>query len=156
MTGVFDPEAFMNQVTEAEGSTSIIPIPIGEYTAVISEVVPKPFNRDDGSTGVQALVTFDFMDDDGKIREAIGGRDPKHTEGIFLDLDASGGLDMGPGKNVRLNRIREAVGQNRPGVKWGLPMLKGAGPLKVTIGQEPDKKQKDVIYNRLKAVGAIN
>jgi hypothetical protein len=156
MTDVFDPDQFINQGAEGPGSTSITPIPAGDnYIGVISNVVPATFGRKDGTNGVRLAVTFDLSDDDGSIKNAIDGREPKVTQNYFLDTNPSGGLDMGKGKNVQLNRLREAVNQNGPG-SWNLGMLKGAGPLRLQIVQEPRKDGSDAIDNRVKSVGRIS
>jgi hypothetical protein len=63
---------------------------------------------------------------------------------------------LSAGKNVDLNRLRAAVGQNEKGKPWNIMMLKGAGPLKVTTGLRADKNSADVYYTDVKAVGKMS
>src|SRR5262249_3688257 len=130
-----------------------------EYIALIASdenaVKAVPFN--DKATGEQRVrldVTFDIIDDGGMVKAAIDGREPRIIQGYFLDI-AGGMLDMSKGKNVQLNRLSEAVGQN-PGVAWTPPMLRGAGPVKLNIVIEQDKQDKEVYRNRIKSIGKPN
>lgn len=154
---VFDPNEFA-QAVEGVGSTSITPIPPGEYLALVgsgdNDVKPSPFTDPrTNETRLRLDVTFELIDDSGAIRSAIDGRDPRHTQAYFLDLvPGTWKLDMSKGKNVQLNRLREAVGQNT-GQAWVYTMLKGAGPLKLVMSVEQDKQDKDVLRNRIKSVG---
>ena len=153
---VFDPAAFMQGTVEGVGSTTVTPIPAGEVLALIGQdnsVRPNTFqDKTTGETRVRLDVTFDILDDSGAIRAAIDGRDPKITQGFFLDLvPGTFQLDMGKGKNVQLNRLREAVGQN-DGRAWSPPMLMGAGPVKLQIVVEPNK-QTGELQNRIKSFG---
>jgi hypothetical protein len=52
-----------------------------------------------------------------------------------------------------LGRLREALGQNKAGVLFGA--MKGAGPIRVSVIQEPDEKDASIIYNRIKAVTSL-
>lgn len=161
-TSVFDPAEFMTQTTEGVGSTVVTPIPAGTYLAIIANrddsVVAKAWSKD-GRSGGQLMVCFDIIDDDGSLKAKIDGRDPRHTQSYFLDLTTNPNgrtiLDMGPGKNVHLNRLREAVDQNT-GEAWNPMMLKGAGPIKIVLVVEPDKNDKEIPRNRLKALGKPN
>ena len=58
---------------------------------------------------------------------------------------------FGSNKNVKLGRLREALGQNKNGQAWSFGMLKGAGPIKVSI--EPDKKNPED-YSRVVKVAS--
>jgi len=153
MSQAFDADAFMNQVTESAGDTTVTPIPADTYVAMIDDVKVRTGNKD-GRGWVSLDISYMINDDSGKIAAEIG-RPPKLSQGVFLDVSDSGGLDMGKGKNVTLNRLREAVDQNRQGVAWAPPMLKGAGPLKIVVTQEPDKSDSTIIYNRVKSFGKV-
>ena len=151
----FDMEAFMGQTVEAEGSTVLSPIPQGEYMAMIEDVTPRAFARKDGKGhGMSLDIVFSLVDDDGKIREAIDGRDPKFNQAFFCDTDTSGRLDMSKGKNIQLNRLRAALGQNTASA-WSPLMLKGQGPVKITTGIEQSKQDSQMYFTRLKAVGTV-
>lgn len=153
MSSPFDMNKFMGGATTDAGATSVAPIPAGEYVAIIEDVKPRAWSNEKGS-GISLDVIFSIADNDGKIQEAIS-RPPKLTSGYFTDLTPDGTLDWGKGKNVQLGRLREALGQNKPGVEWTPNSLKGAGPIKLIIIEQPDKNTPDVIYNRVKAVAPM-
>ena len=143
---VFDPDKFMSQSADT-GSTTFEPIPEKEYTAMVDDVVLRATNN--GS--VLADVTFMLNDPD--VAKQLGREKLTVKTGIFLDVTPNGAFDMSKGKNIKLNRLRDAVGQNKPG--WTMQQLKGAGPLKVMVSQRRDKDATDVIYNDVKAFGKM-
>jgi hypothetical protein len=146
---VFDPSSFMQANTSDAGSTSLDPIPAGEYVAMIAKVEPRAVNTKAGQ-GVVVDITYALQS------PPVPGRDsPTVRQGIFVDLAPSGGFDMSKGKNVQLNRVRAAVGQNEAGKPWNLAMLTGAGPVKVNVKLRPDKNSPDVIYNDVASVGKM-
>jgi len=51
--------------------------------------------------------------------------EPRARQTVWLDVDESGGLDFGRGKNVQLGRLRAAVNQNNAGEPWQPNMLLG-------------------------------
>jgi hypothetical protein len=58
---------------------------------------------------------------------------------VWLDITPQGSLDMGRGKNVHLNRLREAFNQNRPGQPWNPMMLVGQAARVQTKHAQGDK-----------------
>jgi uncharacterized phage protein gp47/JayE len=62
---------------------------------------------------------------------------------------------MGPGKNIGLNKLRAALGQNKKGQKWNYKMLDGAGPVKVMVVNNPDRQSPDVLRAEVRQVGAL-
>ena len=76
-------------------------------------------------------------------------------QSLFLDIDGSGALAFGANKNVKLGKLREALGQNNPGQSWNIQMLAGAGPLRIKVGSRPDKNDSTIIYNDVKATAAL-
>ena len=141
----FDLDSFMN-ATAPEGTTKIEPIPGGEYKAVISKVEPREVSSARGKS-IVLDVTFDIMDP--TLKDKIGREKASIREGFFLDM-AGNKLDMAKGKNVRLNRLRAAVDQNKEG--WKPSQLNGA-TLTVTVGLRPDKNSPDVVYNQITSFG---
>lgn len=151
--GPFDEEAFLSQQTDQEGSTTIIPVPAGTFISRIGDVKPRPWSSEKtGKSGMSLDITFEIIDDGDYIAAQIG-RPPKITQGYFCDLTPDNKLDFGAGKNVQLNRLREALGQNIAGQLWTPAMLRGAGPVSIVVIQDPDKNDRSIIYNRIKAVG---
>ena len=119
------------------------PIPDGDYTAMISKVERRAVNTKAGP-GVVIDITYALQAPDVAAR--LGRELLTVRQGIFADLTPAGDFDMAKGKNVQLNRVRAAVGQNEAGKPWNLEMLQGAGPLKVHVKLRPDKNASDVIY----------
>lgn len=144
----FDPDAFMNQTADA-GSTTFEPIPAKEYTAIIDDAAIRVVNGRDGD---RVIIDCTFLLQDEEVKARLGRERLSVKSGIFLDLTSNGAMDMAKGKNVRLNQLREALGQNKPG--WKPTQLKGAGPLKVQVVLRPDKSS-DAIFNDIKSFGKI-
>lgn len=152
MSSPFDMDQFMNSSSEGPGSTTITPVPVGEYFATIDEnVKAETYSRKDGSTGLRLALTFNIIDNDGSIKAAMDGRDPKLTHSYFVDTTPQMTLDMSKGKNVQLNRLREALSQNGEGA-WNVSMLRNAGPLKISVKHEPRRDDTSILDPRLKDV----
>jgi hypothetical protein len=121
MSDMFDPDQFMSSESEGEMSTEFTPVPEGEYNAVITSVEPRQFTS---AKGTFTVLDITWAIDDATVSEVTGMESPKVRQTAFLDLTASGGLDMGKGKNITLGRVREAIGQNNPG-PWSPTQLEG-------------------------------
>jgi len=128
---MFDPDAFMNTQFSEANETKFVTVPEGEYSAVIDKVEAKPWQSRDGSkSGLRLDVNWKI--DDPAASEATGIANPTVKQGIMLDLTDSGGLATGPGRNINLGRLRDAVNQNKPGSPWNPNMLVGQ-PARVKV-----------------------
>ena len=141
----FDPATFMNTETEGVMETRYTPIPADDYTATIDDVVVREVTNDRGSS---ILLDVTHLVHAPELAQKMGMERPTVRQGIFLDINPSGVVELGPNKNVKLGRLREAVGQNKPG-PWNFAKLKGAGPLKITVSVKPDKDDARIMYNRV-------
>jgi len=119
----FDADSFLNSSVTGSNSTKVIPVPIGTYQGVIEKVTPRQWQSKDGSQSGIALDIFWLIEDAG-VKEYLGRDTVSCKQGIMLDI-ANGGLDMSPGKNVGLGRLREAVGQNDPSQPFSFHNLPG-------------------------------
>lgn len=130
---VFDPDAFMATGVDGGNSTTSLPVPIGEYIAVISDVKkPRAIGDNYGMD-----ITYDIQD--AAVKEALGRDKVTVRQTLWLDIDGeTGGLDMGKGKNVGLGRLREALNMNSG--PFNPNMLNGAGPVRVVVSHAEDKK----------------
>lgn len=147
----FDPTAFLDavQTTEA-GSTVSIPVPVGEYTAVISGVKARPWQSRDGTKSGLALdVTYDI--DSPEVKQLLGRPKVTITQGIMLDMTEQGGLDFGKGRNITLNRLRDAVGLNQAGQPFSFRMLEGK-VAKIAVSHTPNEQQPGAVYSNVSAV----
>lgn len=137
----FDPNAFLQSTTSEQGSTVAIPIPVKEYLAVITEVKARQWAAKDGtSAGLAIDIVWDI--DDAALKEFLGRPKLTLTQGIMVDLTEQGGLDMGKGRNVQLNRVRDALGQNNAGQPWAPSMMTGR-VAKISIIHKPSDRPQD-------------
>lgn len=156
----FDADTFMNTSLDAAFDTVIVPIPEGEYEAIIDDVAARQFQGKsiDENTGqprqITTLdVTYRILDD--RVAKEIGRDVARVKAGIFLDVTPEGQLDYGKGKNISLGRLREAVRQNDPNRPWMPGQLKGAGPVMIHVTQRTDPNKDGIIYNDVKSVTGV-
>jgi len=145
---MFNPEEFLDMQITEENSTKAIPVPAGEFVAVVEKVDMKSWaKKDDPSVGGLKLeVTWNI--DDQSVKDTLERDKVSCKQQIMLDLTDSGGLDMGKGKNVGLGRLREAVGLNVKGQPFSFTMLTGR-LAKVKVEHRVDGEN---IYSEIKAV----
>ena len=146
----FDPSTFLDMTTAEAGSTSIEPIPAGEYTAIIESVEPKPFiSKRTGQEGI--VVECNLVLQAPEVASRLGRDKLTARYSFYPDLTPQGGFDMAKGKNVSLNRLRDACGLNVPGQPFKLSMLMGK-PLKAVLSH---RVVGDAVYTDVKTVGKI-
>ena len=149
---MFSPDQFLDmQVTEAN-DTKIVPVPVGEYNAIVGEVkVVQWQKKDDPSVaGLKLQITWEL--DSPEVKALLQRETVTVRQDQMLDLAESGGLDMGKGRNVGLGRLREATGLNTPGQPFSFTMLTGR-MAKVSIKHRVDG---DTIYSEVKGVAKIS
>lgn len=121
----FDANALLNAVTTAATSTEYTLLPPGEeFTGLIKEVKLETGIKE-GREWAKANILVEASGQ--KVRDALNNGRDKVTirHGLFLDITESGGLATGPGVNVQLGKLREAVGQNKAGDPWKFQDLVG-------------------------------
>lgn len=135
----FDADTFMNSQFEGEMETKYHPIPVADdYVASITKVEPR-------MAGDKPVLEVTWATTDARAVEATGQDTPTVRQTIWLDLNASGALDMGRGKNVGLGRLRAAVNQNNPGQPWQAGMLIGqSAMIKITHRMYQNEPQSQV------------
>lgn len=144
----FDADQFMNSSISDANSTQYTPVPEGEFQASINAVTPRVTG-----TG-KALLNVAWKVDDEQVRTETGMAEPTVYQTIWLDVTESGGLDVGKGKNVGLGKLRDALGQNKPGSPWSPGMLVGQVAL-IRVGHSIDKRDNVSIQAEVKAVAAL-
>lgn len=113
----FDPTSILNQSVDGEMSTQMVPVPEGEWEAVIENLEVNTFTDRRTSEERPCLdVIWDVQDP--QVAQETGREKNTMRQRVFLDFDASGALSMAEGTNVMLGRLRDAVGQNVPGKPW--------------------------------------
>lgn len=142
MASMFDPNAFLAATTTEQGSIISVPVPVGEYLAVIEKVDARPWQgkADPSKSGIALDLVYNI--DDPKVKETLARDKVTVTQGLMLDLTEAGGLDMSKGRNIGLNRVREALGLNVPGQPFAPRMFEGK-VVKVSIGHRPSERPSD-------------
>lgn len=102
----FDPDTFLDNAVGSELSTEFIPVPEGEYNAVIDDVSVKVTNS--GYT----ILNVRWNIDDPAVAEVTGRNNNSVVQSIFLDITSDGQLDTAKGKNIGLGRLRDIFDQN--------------------------------------------
>lgn len=148
----FDVDAFLQTTYKDANDTKLVPIPEGEYMAQIDKVEVKNIQKKDGS-GTVTIAELSWVVTDQAAKDATGLATPRARQSIFLDVTEQGSLDMGKGKNVSLGKLRDAVGQNKPGKSWSFSHLSQATAF-VKVEHEPNDKDPEIIYNRVRSVAA--
>lgn len=149
----FNPDAFMNTEIEGELSTRRIPVPEGEFPAVVEDVKAGTVGRDEPKPVLRVVWKIDDMD--GYVQGVTGREDNKLEQLIFLDLTEQGGLDMRDGQNIGLGRLRKALGQNQPGQPWAPTYLIGQSA-KIVCKHRADKNDPEVKYDGVATVLPID
>lgn len=133
---MFDPDTFLATSSTEALDTTVLPIPEGDYAATIDSgddgISVRQFESSKNNQTYTAMDVW-WIIDDAALASQLGRKVLRVKQSIFLDVTASGGLDYAKGKNVQLGRVRDAVGQNRPGQPWTPSMLKGAGPARIKV-----------------------
>ena len=146
----FDPQSFLDATFTEANSTKSVPVPVGEYAALIGKVECRPWTSKDGTkSGVALDVTWEITD--ANVLALLERDKATVKQGIMLDMTEAGGLDFGKGKNVTLGRLREATSLNEPGQPFGFSMLAGR-MAKVNVTHRVDG---DNIYAEVKGVAKL-
>lgn len=125
MNQPFDPAQFLDMQVTDSNDTKIVPVPVGEYIAVCSEIKSRVWTaKDDPSkSGVALDLVWEL--DSPELKQLLGRDKITVKQGVMLDMTDSGNLDMGKGKNVGLGRLREALDLNQPGKPFAPSMMAG-------------------------------
>lgn len=141
----FDPDLFLSQEVKGENATSYTPIPEMESALLVCKEVKVRVIK-----GGSIVMDVHWIVDEQEARDATGQDEPIIRQGVFLDIDSHGALEMGEGKNVNLGRVRAAIGQNDKKA-WAPSMIIGA-VCRGQITQRPDPKDAENIFNDVKAL----
>ncbi len=136
---MFDPNQFLDMTVESANDTVVIPVPAGEYQAMIAEVECRPWQSKTDSSKAGLALDIKWKIEDFAVTELLGRDNILVKQGIMLDVTEQGGLDMGKGRNVGLGRLRTAVNQNTAGKPWAPSMLVG-NMAKVKVSHRTDDR----------------
>lgn len=141
----FNLDEFMNSTVDAPMETTYPTHPEGEFPFML-DADPKMLEVKHLSGVSQNTGNpYDFhqmelvcIAQDPKVKADLGRDKVTVRLRLNLDFDGNGRLATGPGKNVLLGQLREALGQNVPG--WSPKQLLGAGPF---IGRVKQSEGRD-------------
>ena len=145
----FDPSQFLD-LTTTEESVRRPPLPAGEILS--GEIADISVRINQGKQ--DPSKTYTSVDVKIKFSTAhIAGQPENVTvkDGFLLDLTDAGQLDMGPGKNGRLGRYREALGMNVAGQPFSIRQMQGR-PIKAAIKHRPDPNDPTILYEEVSAI----
>jgi hypothetical protein len=149
MTTPFDPAQFLDMQVTDSNDTKVVPVPVGEYTAFVSDVKTRTWAKGDKS-GVALDVVWDI--DNEAVKQLLARDKVTVKQGVMLDMNDTGGLAMGKGMNVGLGRLREALDLNQPGKPFALSMLSGRSA-KIVVSHRVNGED---VYAEVKAVARIS
>ena len=110
----FDPAAFLDVEMDSPLEKRP-PLPVGDYTSTIRDVIPKAWQKEERSGMMyEVMHTVEVPE---SVRTVSGLTEPTllMRDNIFLDLTETGGMDGAPGKNRQLRNYRVALDMNNPG-----------------------------------------
>jgi hypothetical protein len=146
----FDSAQFLQGSVDGAMDTKILPVPDGEYAAIIEKIDARTWTSKDGlKSGVTLDVTWEISDEG--LRQELKRQKITVRQGIMLDLDDAGKLDTSRGKNIGLGRLREALNKNVPGQPFSFNELPGCSA-KIKVTQRVDGED---IYNDVKGVTTL-
>lgn len=161
---MFNAATFLSSTTSEQGSTKRIPIPKATYPGVCEPLGENSFRQAEGTKEPGRFYTFLDLTWVLQVSEAVKaetGRDKVTVrQSCIVDVNEQGtGLDFSKGKNIQVNRLREAVGQNVAGQGWAPHMLGGRTAL-ITVEHRVVKSkvegQPDDIYDEVGSVGKLS
>lgn len=124
----FDTSTFLD-FTTTEESLKRPPIPVGDYTGVINDLVVREWvsPKDPTKSGVafDVPITLDLPQD---VAAAANLVEPalKVKDSIMLDLKpGTNAIDFAPGRNAKLRKYRDATGNNKAGQPFSPRSLSG-------------------------------
>jgi hypothetical protein len=110
---------------EGSNDTVIVPVPVGEFNAVVEKVDVRQWvsKADPTKSGLTLEVLWSI--DDAEVKALLGRDKVTCKQGVMLDITEAGGLDMGKGRNVGLGKLRQALGLNEPGQVFSFNQIVG-------------------------------
>lgn len=136
MSDTFNADDFMNETIEDAMDTEFKVCPQGEFLAQLADEQPDLIRHGTSTKTGQVWkgirLIWNVLDE--KVKAELDRETVSVRQEFFLDLDDEGKLALGAGKNVRLGKLRDALGLNQG--PFNFNMLKGAGPARIKVGHE--------------------
>lgn len=137
----FDPNQFLSALT-SEANVRRPPIPAGlSFPGTLGQPTAR---QTEGKKETNLGVIYNWIDlpvevdisGNPQVRALVGQDKVSLRYSFRLDVTASGGFDMSPGKNQGLRILRDAVGMNQAGQAFNILMVAGRQVL-CKIGNRP-------------------
>lgn len=124
---MFNADLFLQTTFEEALDDKRIPVPAGEYIGQITELKTRSGIIGKGERQGEAWASLNIQIElaDDALKTLLKREKIIVYYSPMLDLTSSGGLDMGPQRNVALGALRTATGQNTKGQPWQPAMLVG-------------------------------
>ena len=153
MSRLFNPDDMLNQELGA-GATRRDPLPAGEVIAQITELkftdgTVKKQGPNFGKPWSRLDAKLEITDSEYLSQIPDAPEKALTNLGIMLDME-DGRIQMGPNKNIRLNRLREACGVN------GKPLGALMGQyVRVSIIHKPHPTEEGVVLDEISGYTAV-
>lgn len=154
----FNADAFLNAPVSASLSTSVKACPEGEFRFMIDDgdralTFREAQSKKTGEAFFTAEILCSCLDDG--VKQALGRDKVLVPIKMFLDMTPDGlALDTSEGKNVKLGKLRDTLGQN-DGSPWNWAMLKGKGPFMGKVSQRSDPDDPSIKYAEITRMAKI-
>lgn len=155
----FNPEQFLGMEVVGENATEYVLVPEGDYVGTCGPISADNFKQYAIKEGPNAggmfrslRLTWDLNDEGGALQELLG-MPPKVPQGIRLDLNKDGSIDIGKGRNVDLGRLRTALNMNDGNTPFNFPNL-GGQTARLKVKHRMDKKTNKV-YSEVTEVSRL-
>lgn len=126
----FDVESFLNTTVTDSNDTKVVPVPTScngkdLFLMIADKVEVRQWQGKADPSKFGLALDINWIVEDEDIKAHCAREKVYVKQGIMLDMNDSGGLDMGKGKNTALGKLREALGLNAPGQPFSFSMITG-------------------------------
>lgn len=125
MSSSFNAESFLSTRNTGSMDTKYPTCPAGWYIMQVDNLQARRQQKSDGS-GEFTVMDILWLVLDEKVQKELESERVLVKQSIFLDVTEEDQLDYGKGKNVKLGKVREVLGQNDPNKDWFPNLLIGA------------------------------
>lgn len=147
---MFDAQSFLDAAYTESNDTKLIPVPVGEFIAIIDKATPRTWQSKDGTQSGVAM-DIEWIIEDQEVKNYLGRDTVKCKQGLMLDLTPDGKLDMSKGKNIGLGKLREALGLNVAGQQFSFAQLPGQ-MAKVFVKHRDNPNEPGEVFAEIKQV----
>ncbi len=151
----FNPDDLLHTAVEDANSTTIIPVPIGDWEGILGKpvfrqaTIKKPGPR---QGEIMTFMDLSIEVDDQEVRDICQREKPSVRFSCILQLDDNGQISTAEGDNVDFGRLREACGLNDD--TSFTPSKFEAQNVVINVKHRPDPDDPEIVYAEVKSVRA--